>query len=272
MKGFAHQPASKFLFSWAIILLFLLSLGLQSGAEDSQEAQEKEIETAPMDRGLYPVISESDLYCSFYILEGEEPAIKIIGADRGDEKILFTDADIVAINKGQKDGLEIDQVFLILEIDPDIKAFGHLAHKRGRARIVHLEESKAFAKVEKSCGQVMIGHYFVPFEEREGLLGKDLGFSVPPKEGEGVKGNIVYLEREYTQIGSGQWALIDLGEGDGIYVGQQLIIYKKAEKGKPVKIVGNCIVIDTQEKTSTMKVLSCNDSIRIDFGVQTRLQ
>jgi len=273
MRSFVYQSASKFLFSsFIIFLLFFLGQGLQSHAVDNQEAQEQEVERVQMDRGLYPVISESDLYCSFFVLEGESPAIKIVGAEKANERVLLTDSDIVRIDKGQKDGLEVGQIFLILEIGPKIKNFGHLAIKRGRARIVYLEESQALAEVEKSCGQVIIGNYLVPFEEKEGLLGKDLGYNVPPREGEGLKGEIVYLQREYTQLGSGHWAIIDMGEEDGVYVGQQLVIYKKAEKGEPFKIIGNCIIIDTREKTSTMKVLSCNDPIRLGHHVQTRLQ
>ncbi len=273
MRSFIYHPASKFLFSSLIIfLLFFLGQGLQSHAVDNQEAQEQEVERLQMDRELYPVISESDLYCSFFVLEGNYPAIKIVGADKADEKVIFSDADVMIIDKGQNDGLEIGQIFLILEIGPKIKKFGPLALKRGRVRIVNLEESQALAEVEKSCGQVKVGNYLVPFEEKEGLLGKDLGYNVPLKEGEGLKGEVIYLQREHTQLGSGDWTIIDLGEEDGVYVGQQLIIYKKAEKGAPLKIIGNCIIIDSREKTSTMKILSCNDPVRMGYRVQTRLQ
>lgn len=273
MRSFVYHPASKFLFSSLIIfVLFFLGQGLQSSAVDNQEAQEQEIERAQIDRGLYPLISQSDLYCSFFVLEGETPGIKIVGAKRADEKVLLTDADVVTIDKGKEDGLEIGQIFLILEIGQRIKEFGHLALKRGRARIVYLEESHALAEIEKSCAQVRIGNYLVPFEEKEGLLGKDLGYNVPTQEGEGLKGEILYLQREHTQLGSGDWAIIDLGEEEGVYVGQQLIIYRKAEKGTLFKIIGNCIIIDTKEKTSTVKILSCNDPVKEGYRVQTRLQ
>ena len=117
MRSTFHHLASKILFSsFIIFLLIFLGKGLQSHAVDNQEAQEQEAERVQIDRELYPVISESDLYCSFFVLEGEMPAIKIIGADKADEKVLFTDADVMAIDKGQKDGLEIGQIFMILEI------------------------------------------------------------------------------------------------------------------------------------------------------------
>jgi hypothetical protein len=74
-------------------------------------------------------------------------------------------------------------------------------------------------------------------------------------------------------IGSGDWALVDLGEEDGIQFGQQLVVYKKAKKkGSLAKMIGNLIVINVQTKTSTVKVLSCNNPLRIGDLVQTHFK
>ncbi len=231
--------------------------------------QEQEIQKAKIFEEIYPLISESDLYCSFLILEDKKLELRIIGAEREYEKTLFTDSDSVYLNKGRKDGLEIGQVFLVLEVGSNIGDFGPIAFKRGRARIVALEENGARAEIEKSCSQVQIGNFLIPFEEKEGILGKDLGYEFSPLE-EGKKGKIIYLQTEYNQIGSGHWALIDLGKADGIQVGQQLVIYRKALGEVPVEIVGNLVVIDTQKKTSTVKILSCKDALRIGELIQTR--
>ncbi len=236
---------------------------------DNQE-REHQIEKAKIYQDVYPVISESDLYCSFFILEEERLEAEIMGAEREYEKTLLTDSDIVYINKGKREGLAEGQVFLIVEIGPKIKDFGRLAFKRGRARILALGETKTSAQLEKTCGEVMIGHFLIPFEEKEGILGKDLGYDVPPEESEGLRGNIIYLQRGYRQIGSGHWALIDLGSEDGLLIGQQMIIYRIVKKGAPPQILGNLIVIDIQSRTSTVKILSCKDVLMLGDHVQTR--
>lgn len=268
------RPTSgKILFSLVLIfLLFFVGGELYSKTVSGGEDQEYEIKKAKIYRDTYPVISESDLYCSFFVLEERKIPIKIISAKREYEKTFLSDGDIIGINQGKKDGLEEEQIFLILEIGPKIKGFGFLAFKRGRARIVNLEDRQASARIERACGQVMIGHYLVPFEEKEGLLGKDLGYDVSPQKGEGLTGSLIYLQSDYTQVGSNQWALIDLGEEDGVHVGQQLIIYRKSEKDDSVGIIGNLIIIDTQKKTSTVKILSCKYAVMKGDRVQTRLQ
>ena len=254
----------------AIIILIFLIHNFLFSRSDEQEKQEHQIQKAKIFQEIYPIISESDLYCSFLVLDEENMDIEIVGGERDYEKTLFTDFDIVYINKGKSSGLENEQLFLIIEIGPQIKDIGHIAFKRGRARIQDLGEIKCTARIEKSCGPVVIGNFLVPFQEKESMLGKDLGYDVPPEEVEGLKGNLIYLQDDYNQVGSGHWALIDIGEEEGVYFGQQLIIYRKLREGAPIQVLGNSVVIDVQEKTSTIKILSCEDALKLGDHIQAR--
>jgi len=253
------------------ILFIFYPEGFCSEFLQDDQVQEQEIKKAKIYEDIYPLISESDLYCSFFVWKGAKPEIEIIGAEREYEKTLLNDGDIFYVNKGKDDGLEAGQVFLIVEIGSNIADFGPIAFKRGRAVVVDLEDHHASAKVEKSCGSVMVGYFLIPFEEKEGQTGKDLGYDVSPSSiKEGVKGQVIYLQKDFNQIGKGYWALIDIGEQDGIQVGQQLVIYRIVKEGTPVQVFGNIIVIDTQESTSTVKVLSCKDVIRLGDLVHVR--
>lgn len=254
----------------AIIIMIFFIQNVLFSRSDEQEKQENQIQKAKIFQEIYPIISESDLYCSILVLDEENMDIEIVGGERDYEKVLFSDSDIVYINKGKSNGLENGQLFLILEVGPQIKDIGHVVLKRGRARIFVLGEAKSTARIEKSCGQVTIGNFLVPFQEKESMLGKDLGYDVSPEEVEGLKGNLIYLQDDYNQIGSGHWALIDIGEEDGVYFGQQLIVYRKLKEGAPIQILGNSVVIDVQKKTSTIKILSCKDALRLGDNIQAR--
>jgi hypothetical protein len=265
-----HQKLKTSLFPLVIILVvFFIQNALFSGS-DAQEKPEHQVQKAKIFQEIYPIISESDLYCSFLALDGENMDIEIVGGEREYEKVLFSDSDVVYINQGKGSGLEKGQLFLILEVGPQIKDIGPIAFKRGRARVLDLGEAKSTAQIEKACGQVMIGNFLVPFQEKEGMLGKDLGYDVPPEEVEGLKGSIIYVQGDYNQIGSGHWALIDMGQDDGVYFGQQLIIYRKPIEGAPIQILGNSVVIDVQKRTSTIKILSCRDALELGDHIQAR--
>ncbi|MBN1222936.1 MAG: hypothetical protein JXB23_06780 [Candidatus Aminicenantes bacterium] len=235
-----------------------------------EQEPETEIRKAKIYQDIYALLSDSDLYCSIFIMDDDPPEMQVIGSERGYERTLISDGEIIYVNKGSNDGLETGQLFLVFEMGPNLGGYGPVGIKRGRARLVDLEETRASAKVEKACGPVMNGHYLVPFEEKESPLGKDLGFNVPPHRVEGLEGEIIYLQTGFHEVGSGYWAIINVGEEDGVQVGQQLITYREEEKDAPLYIFGNIVIIDTQNRTSTVKVLSCRDVLRIGDQLMTR--
>jgi hypothetical protein len=238
--------------------------------QEQEEQEQYEIEKAKIYQDIYALLSETDLYCSIFVMDDPAPEMRILGAERGWERTMITDGEVVYVNKGKNDGLETGQLFLIFEIAQNIDGYGPLGIKRGRARIVDLEDTRASARIEKACGPVEKGHFLVPFEEKESRLGKDLGYNVPPHRVEGLDGHVIYLETNFNQIGTGYWAILDLGENAGVQMGQQLIIYREEEKEAPLYIFGNVVIVDVQKRTCTVKALSARDAIRMGDFVMAR--
>ncbi len=228
------------------------------------------IEKARIFQESYPLITESDLYCTIFVLDGELPAVRIVGAERQEEKILLNDSDKFYVDKGSADGLEIGQVFLVVSTGRKIAGEGLLSRRTGRARVIGLEEHRGVVLIDKTCGEISLGNYLVPFEEREGLLGRDEGYSAELDENQGLKGTIIHIETEFNIAGTGGWAIIDLGRDQGIQQGQQLTVFKRVKTSLPREAVGNVVVIDVQKATSTIKVLSCRDTVEPGFQVQAK--
>lgn len=275
MRNLIHKTSAKIFFSLVIIfLLFCLGEKVQSSSLDRGESQEQEVKKARLYKDIFPLISESDLYCSFFVLKKKgELDLKIVSAERTEERLFLREGDTFFLNKGKQDGLENGQVFLILEIGQKIKNYGYLIFMRGRAKISDSTLSRAAATLDKACAPVMVGYSLIPFEEKGGLLGKDFGYDILPRETGESKGKIIYSHDEKNLIGSGDWALVDLGEQDGIQFGQQLVVYTRSKKkGAFIKMAGNLIVINVQRETSTVKVLSCNNPLKIGDLVQTHFK
>lgn len=253
----------------AAILILALSVPAGTG-------QESPIEKARREQKTFKLISHSDLFCSFFILGPTRPEIKILAAELGGEKVLLTDTDRCFINRGSKDGIQVDQRFLIMEAGSDVidpvssSNLGALGFKRGQARVVDVEENRATVRLEKSCGQVMVGFYLVPFPGGDIVMGQDLGYSSAPGEGEGVSGRVVFLVDTLEQAATGYWALINLGTENGLTVGQQLVAFRRAQGDVPRQPIASLVVIDAGPTTATVKVLSAKDVIRPGTEVQTR--
>jgi hypothetical protein len=271
MRNLIHKTSGRIFFSLVtVFLLFCLVEALQPNSLDSDASQEQEVKKARLYKDVYPLVAENDLYCSFFILKKRgDIDIKIISAERTEERMFLREGDTFFINRGQKHGIENGQIYLLLEFGQRFIGYGSLAFMKGRAKIVDAREKRSSAKLEKACAPAMVGYYLVPFEEKGRLLGKDLGYDVPPRIAESARGKIIYSQDEHGLVGSGDWAIINLGEEDGIKFGQQLVVYRKVKKrGATIKMIGNLVVINVQEETSTARVLSCQDALKVGDRVQ----
>jgi len=277
MKTIMLQIEKTALISLLILMLCLLVTAKPVDQEQEQEKKPKDkIEKPKIYQEDYPIISESDLYCSFFLLGEEKLEAKIVSAEKKDEMKLLTDSDVFYIDRGKDAGFEVNQVHLILEIGPEIqnpvteKKLGYLGFKRGRARIFEVGENWGKARVEKSCGRIMVGDFLIPFEEREALLKSTPREEMP--EGEPLVGTVVYLEGNYKIISKDNLALIDRGKVDGLRVGDRLTAHREVSAELAPKLLGELIIINNQSHTSTVKVLSSRDSIKLGDLVRVKIK
>jgi len=246
-----------------------LMLMIVPGRPFAQEIQ-AQIQKAKIFEDTYQLINESDLNCSFYMHEEGKPLpdTRIVGAERMNEKGIFEDGDLVYINKGSADGLEIGQLFLTVGLRAKVAKIGTVMERHGRARIVRLDgERTASARIEKGCGRILIGDYLLPFEEEQGEIGKDLGFGdMDPNASK--RGRVIYIENDFHISGSGQWALIDMGRQHCVQIGDQLNVFHQAAPGLPREAFASAIIIDVRGATSTIKILGARDAVDIGAEVQ----
>ncbi len=239
------------------------------GRPFAQETQEMLIQKAKIFDETYQLINESDLNCSFYMHEEGKllPDIQIIGGARMNEKTVFEDGDLIYINKGAADGLEMGQLFLTIGLRAKVGKLGTVMERHGRARVVRLDDRIATAKVEKGCGTIVIGDFLLPFEEEAGEIGKDLGYGdMDPNASK--RGHVIYIENDFHISASGQWALIDMGRQHCVQIGDQLNVFHQARPDLPREAIASAIIIDVRGATSTVKILGAKDAVDIGSEVQ----
>ena len=218
---------------------------------------------------VYQLMTETDLYCSFYMLEEGKPLpeIRIIGAELMNEKNVFSDADLIYIDRGAAHGLELGQLFQIVGVREKVVPYGYVTGRHARARVVRLEETMATARVEKGCGPVRVGDFLLPFEEDEGEIGRDEGFGdLDPTLG--LKGQVVYIEHDFRISASGMWVSINLGRQHCVQIGDRITVFHQARPDLPREAVASGILIDVRGATSTVKILSARDAVEIGDEIQ----
>jgi hypothetical protein len=257
--------------SWARLGLLAALLGLWPGQTGGQDR----IEKPRIFQDTYPIVTETDYYCSFFAAT-EPLTARIEAADSTDGKLLLSDGDEVWARGPAGTAVKPGQVFAIVQMPvppkpgKKVAGPGPIAVRRGRLRVIRVEGERFLARLEKSCGAVRVGDYLAPFEEKAPFLGKDLGYQAPFQGGDVMTGRLVYFRDELIQIGIGDWALVDIGSEQGLRVGQQLTAYSKPEGERPARAAANLVVIDAGQITATVKVLSARDSLRMGDLVQVK--
>ena len=244
---------------WVVLLLLAVGILFAQHGRPLYAAQEDGA----------PLLTPADLFCSFLVMDMERLDLRITGAEAGIERILLKENDRVYMNKGLESGLAEGQTFTILAPGPAFKPFGRLAFKRGWVRVVQVKDSRSTGEIVQACGEVRVGDFLVPLEETESPVGKDLGYDVDPDNLKGMDGSFLFLQNDFAIIASGQWALTDLGAERGMRVGDQVLIFRE-KKDTPPTAIGNAVVIDVQNRTSTVKILSCRDAVIIGDRLRTR--
>ena len=253
----------------SIVLVFAVLILSVPGRPLAQETQESMIRKAKIFEETYELINESDLNCSFYMHEEGKllPEIRITGGERMNEKGMFEDGDVIYLDKGGADGLEIGQLFLSVGLRAKVGKLGTVMERHGRARIYRLDDKMATAKVEKGCGTILVGDFLLPFEEGDGEIGKDLGYGdMDPNASK--RGHVIYIENDFHISASGQWALIDMGRQHCVQIGDQLNIFHQAGPNLPREAFASAIIIDVRGATSTIKILGARDAVDIGSEVQ----
>jgi hypothetical protein len=247
------------------------------GPVSGQTTSKLEIKKGKIYQETYPLVSESDLYCSYAVLDGPLPDLKVTGAERQEERVFFSDGDVIYVNGGVKQGVSLNQVYMLLNFRQKMKhprtgeSYGPLIQKVGRGRVIHIEDKRSILRVEKACSPVQVGDYAVLFTEKKEIIGKDKGY-VPytKRRVDATRGEVIFLGAELKQAGTGNWVLIDLGKEQGLEVGNQVTLNIATDKKSPNIGVASAVVIDVQSKTSTIKILSDREAIRLGCEVEVK--
>jgi hypothetical protein len=254
-----------------IVLLAVLSAGLPVRAERGRS----QIEKPKIFQDSYPIVSDSDFLCSFFVLEAAASA-RIEGAEASDGMTLIGEGELVWARGADGEDVRPGQVFAVIEPSeptPGAKPGqgpGPIAFRRGRLRVVRLDGPIFLGRIEKACGTIRAGCLLLPYEEKAPILGRDLGYNAVFKGGETVTGRLSYFRDGLVQAGPGDWILIDIGGGQGLQAGQQLTVFSKPEGDRPPRAAANVVIVDVGLDTATVKVLSAREALHVGDLVQVK--
>lgn len=245
-----------------------------------------------------------DLRCSGFIAPREEKPDYFITNQEDESKSGLTEGDIVYLNRGRSNGhtepgTEYSVVMREGEVRHPVthKFLGHYYKRLGSVRVLAAQDTTAIAAISMACdeirtGQALVPLYITPLPARPAPAFSRLTVVSMEKP----SGYIVHVLDNQERAGIGQVVDIDLGFDDGLKAGDFLTVFLPSEpfpsypKVKydyewrnrrfqsptywrddnnvpPPKVIGQLVVIFTERKTATAKIIQSTREIEVGDSV-----
>jgi LysM repeat protein len=256
-------------------------------------------ETQPAAPVPLPVASQSDVYCAgFFSATDIKPEMIIVGGEESETKSLFSDRDIVYVNKGASSGIKPGEEFLILrrlegfgKYGPSISAakskYGRYYQDIGRARVLLAHQNSATAEIVFACEEISVNDFLVPNEQRAIPVSRgEAPFDkfAPPSNKTAGK---IFMSKAFREnVGDGQIVYIDVGQKQNVQVGDyfrvvrhltssNISLFNKSDYRRyretfesVRKLVGELVVLRVEANTASALVTLSTETIMLGDGVE----
>jgi hypothetical protein len=199
--------------------------------------------------------------------------LRIIGTQDAIPRSEYGTRDLLVVNGGTEAGVQLGQQFFVRRanrfgLDESTRRRG--ARTGGWINIVAVNASTAIAAFEHLCGDVAQGDYLEPFVAPVVPAGADLD-EAPGEPDFSLMGKVVAGNENRSDMGAGDFMLIDRGSEQGMLPGTRLALYRDVGvAGMPLAGLGEAIVISTSQAMSLSRITRSRDAVHAGDFVVTR--
>ncbi len=211
----------------------------------------------------------------------EEPlrSLLITGGQESFTHRAFAPGDLITINAGTENGIEVGQEYYVRRVQPArapvSRANPATIHTTGWVRIYAVDKRMSLVTVSHACDTIDVGDYLEPFA----LPQVPVGDANPPKQQRENYGRIVLGTDRRTVFAKGDFFVVDRGSDHGVTVGARFIIYRDKRRREmasnyatsrqlaAVEVkeflfeLGEAVAVDVKPETSTLQATLARDAL-----------
>jgi hypothetical protein len=200
----------------------------------------------PQEKAPSTVAGRTDLYCAGFVQYVPAPINpEIVGGEEEQERRTYTEGDVVFINAGSQQGINVGQEFAIVRPRGQLTSkfttkkgwLGVYMQELGQLRVTIVKERISVAVITHSCEMVLLGDLLrqinnrvAPIERAEVELDR---FAEPTGK---QRGRIVMSRDAREYLSRNQIVYIDLGAEDNVKAGDYLTVYRPVGGGNITRI------------------------------------
>ena len=278
-----------------------------SGDDGEQTTPQASGASDSSDEGPIPAADYSDLYCTGSIRPDYQKTELYI-ANSEDVKIGLSTGDLIYLNGGRDGGkVKLGDSFLIIAKGSEVfhpvtgKWVGTYVRRLGKVKVLAVQDQTSIAEITESCqDRIEVGYELEADQTLTSPIARQVTFSRLDVEPSGKpNGYIVYLQDGMNDALAGSMVDVDLGSKDGVHAGDVMLIYLTNTPARerdvtydykwndlryqsqylrdddkhllfPRKPIGLLMVISTEERTSSAKIINAIRDVEVGNLVELR--
>jgi hypothetical protein len=199
--------------------------------------------------------------------------LKVTGGQDSFVRRIHGPGDLVTINAGKKNGIEVGQEFYVRRLQVDEQSVSITRTTPGTVRttgwikVYAVDDEWSLVTVSHACDTIEIGDFLEPFAlPTVPQVAKDR-----PKPQRGNYAKVVGGDDRRTTFGAGDYLVINHGSDHGIERGSQFVLYRNKEQPQNFLYeLGEAIAVDVKPELTTLHVTMSIDSIQVGDLVALR--
>jgi hypothetical protein len=194
----------------------------------------------------------------------EDPAasMRITGGQDAFTKRNYTPGDLVTINAGTANGIEVGQQFFARRMQR-AREEQHATDRPGTIRttgwlrVYAVDDHLSLATITHACDAIEVGDYLEPFVAPEPAIAR----ADKPKAERDHYARVLPGADLRRSFGKGDFFVINHGSNDGVTPGAQFVVFRdKHEKDNFLYELGEAVAVSVSPQVSTLQVTLARDA------------
>jgi hypothetical protein len=196
-------------------------------------------------------------------LEPPPMPLRITGGQDSFVRRIYAPGDLVTINAGSKNGIEVGQEYFVRRLqvanrEPISRDTPAAIRTTGWIKVYAVDDDMSLATISHACDTIEIDDYLEPFKlPVVPTVSKDR-----PKPQRDNYGKVLVGTDRRASFGKGDYFVINRGSDHGIEVGSQFVLYRDKKQAENFLFeIGEGIATEVKAEMSTVVVTVSLDAI-----------
>jgi hypothetical protein len=197
------------------------------------------------------------------VFEAPPTPLRIMGGQESFVRRIFQRGDLVTINAGTHNGIEVGQEYYARRVQVEgrrgmTRQAPGVIRTAGWLRIYAVDDQMSLATITHACDTIEAGDYLEPFVLPEVPVASE----ARGKAQRDNYGRILLGTDRRASFGLGDFLIVDRGREHGVAPGTQFVVYRdKHQAGNFLFELGEAVAVDVKADTSTLRVTLSRDAL-----------